>query len=33
MGYASAVAVVISLLSLVFSYFYMRNMLSRESQV
>jgi ABC-type sugar transport system permease subunit len=33
MGYASAVAVVISTLSLVFSYFYMRHMLSRESHV
>lgn len=32
MGYASAVAVVISALSLVFSYFYLRNMLARESQ-
>ena len=33
MGYASAVAVVISALSLVFSYLYLRNMLARESQV
>ncbi|MDZ5450676.1 sugar ABC transporter permease [Labrys sp. ZIDIC5] len=33
MGYASAVAMVISALSLVFSYLYLRNMLARESQV
>ncbi|MEW9305953.1 carbohydrate ABC transporter permease [Labrys neptuniae] len=33
MGYASAVAVVISALSLVFSYLYLRNMLARENQV
>lgn len=32
MGYASAVAVVISALSLGFSYLYLRNMLARESQ-
>lgn len=33
MGYASAVAVVISALSLGFSYLYLRNMLARERQI